>query len=259
MPDVTKVNHEYSSASGGLIDATRVQSVTVTSHVITTPVMAFGVQGVAGILNGYGTAEVTVETAVGTGFNIPGKSDFEAEGTTISVTTGGVSWAISGAVLSSYTLTIPANDICTESFTYVGTVGAATSGEASPTVGTGSLDMLSGAAIEAIPGIAGTSATVTYTADRDEIHYIGEALADPPGPQRPIRYPITCDITVEYLASAVSYLSDFISNYEWTPPGMDISIGGATFGNMRPVDGSLSAGVGDNSTVSVSFTGWLAA
>ena len=39
---------------------------------------------------------------------------------------------------------------------------------------------------------------------------------------------------------------------------MTISIGGATFEHMRPVDGSLSAGVGDNSTVSVSFTGWLA-
>jgi len=258
MPDVTKVNHEYSKASGGLIDSTRVQSATVTSHVITTPVMAFGVQGVAGILDGYGTAEATVECAIATTPSVPSKADFESGGATISVVTGGVSWTISGAVLTGYTLTFSANDICTESYTYVGTVGAPESGEVTPSVGTGELHMMSGAQIEAIPGIAGTSATVTYTADRDEIHYLGEMGGTPPGPQRPIRYPITCDITVEYLATAVSYLSNFISNYVWTGSGMDVSIGGATFSHMRPVDGSLSAGVGDNSTVSVSFTGWLA-
>jgi len=258
MPDVTKVNHEYSSASGGLIDSTRVQSATVTSHVITTPVMAFGIQGVAGILNGYGTAEASIECAIASSPSVPSKADFEAEGTTITVVTGGISWVINGAVLTGYTLTFSANDICTEAYTYVGTVESATTGSVTPTVGTGELSMMSGAQIEAIPGIAGTSATVTYTADRDEIHYLGEMGGTPPGPQRPIRYPITCDITIEYLATEVSYLSEFISNYTWTPPGMTISIGGATFEHMRPVDGSLSAGVGDNSTVSVSFTGWLA-
>ena len=258
-PDVSKVNHEYSSATGGLTDSTRVQSATVTSHVLTTPVLAFGVQGIAGILNGFGTADVTIEEALkDTYFVTP--SSFTGGGYALTVETGGVKWTIGGAVLTGATYTFPANDICTVSYDYVGTVASAVAGTGvSPDAGQGALEVLSGPNIEAIPGVAGTSATVTITADRDEIHYLGEATADPPGPQRPIRRPITVEITIEYLATTVEYLADFISNYEWNKSGITISIGGSNFYRMRPVDGSLSAGVGDNSTVSCGFTGWLGA
>lgn len=110
------------------------------------------------------------------------------------------------------------------------------------------------------------SISIQATINRTEIYVIGEQAPI----DRPVTLPFDVTVNAESLADGGQLIRNFKPTYVWNAgPGkcdnnsFDVvvrhktdlqNICGAK--NLRPVDGSLSVSVGNNSTTSMSFSGW---
>jgi len=112
--------------------------------------------------------------------------------------------------------------------------------------------------------------TITFSAtiNRTEIYVIGQRAPI----DRPVQLPFDVTASAESLADGGDLIRNFYPEYVWNrgpgpcdndsfnlfvehtsdPDGQRI----CSALNMRPVDGSLSVSVGNNSTTSMTFTGW---
>lgn len=196
------------------------QTATVTVSTDPVEVWAIG-GGVPVCVKAMGRTEISLEIALTAAAPDLGFSDFNAKSTNTFVEGGDVRGEITAGYLDGATITYPANDICTGSYTIAGrgNIGSAAGGGTPP----GEMDILFGDD-PAVAVASGVSKTITYTPEVTDLYFLGSDE-----PYRTLMY-VSKDTAIEYAAHSFS-LDDHASGMSpsgYTLEGaINVSVGNA--------------------------------
>ena len=167
---------------------------TATATVSTDPVEVWAIgTGVPVFIKAQGRTEITLEIALTTTAPDLTFNHFNTKSTNTYVAGGGITATITAGYLDGATITYPANDICTASYTIAGrgNISEGESGSATlPASGDSILFGDDSSFASLYP--SGLSVTITYTPEVNDLYLLGDDT-----PHRTLMY-VTKDTAIEY-------------------------------------------------------------